>query len=452
VKCPSCRTECVLEGLVRNAEIAAKENIGGGINIEATPGALHRRLVSVLSESPGMPLDLLEKVVVVGEEHHCVPAFCFYCHGTMSFSCEVGHEEYQLHDTYKRDPSGGVRVTTKKHTYIVYSPSSGTVNDSLTIFASGSAKLAPQVKKLYSRLDPKRLVDVEDLEFPADVETHDFNLPMMRAFNECAAPIVEEALRKKVEKGFASHMYIRNSRIDGSRIEKDEPQRVFLGLYRFACTYGGRECIVWVTGDGRDAYAEGAPIDRWRLDDFNRRTAALAKASVPPQKKVGCLIYAVAAVCGSFAWYGISHYYNYGPGDTLLIILFALLAIGLVGLRIYALQKRKARKAGAEVDLRAFEDQKRRAAGPYLGATKTLRGVFGGGEGEEGTGAGGQAAEEPAAAARQAAPPAGGGDRGTGGAAWQAPPTKPAAPAVREPARPALSLDELMNIGKAKDK
>ena len=26
VKCPSCKTECVIEGLVKNAEIAAKEN------------------------------------------------------------------------------------------------------------------------------------------------------------------------------------------------------------------------------------------------------------------------------------------------------------------------------------------------------------------------------------------------------------------------------------------
>ena len=79
VVCPSCRTECVIEGLVKNAEIQAKENINSGMPLVADVGALHERIVKTLTNSPCMPLDLLERVEIVKEEHLCVPAYLFYC-------------------------------------------------------------------------------------------------------------------------------------------------------------------------------------------------------------------------------------------------------------------------------------------------------------------------------------------------------------------------------------
>jgi len=79
VQCPSCRNDCVLDGLVKNAEIAAKENINSGIPLTATPAMLHRQLVSQFYKSPDIPLDIFEKAEIVREEHHCVPAYCFRC-------------------------------------------------------------------------------------------------------------------------------------------------------------------------------------------------------------------------------------------------------------------------------------------------------------------------------------------------------------------------------------
>ena len=52
VVCPSCRTECVIEGLVKNAEIQAKENINSGMPLAADVGALHERIIKVLTNSP----------------------------------------------------------------------------------------------------------------------------------------------------------------------------------------------------------------------------------------------------------------------------------------------------------------------------------------------------------------------------------------------------------------
>lgn len=47
--------------------------------LAADVGALHERFVKVLTNSPCMPLDLLERVEIVKEEHLCEPAYLFYC-------------------------------------------------------------------------------------------------------------------------------------------------------------------------------------------------------------------------------------------------------------------------------------------------------------------------------------------------------------------------------------
>lgn len=47
--------------------------------LAADVGALHERIVEFLTNSPCMPLDLLERVEIVKEEHLCVPAYLLYC-------------------------------------------------------------------------------------------------------------------------------------------------------------------------------------------------------------------------------------------------------------------------------------------------------------------------------------------------------------------------------------
>ena len=437
----------MLEGLVKNAEIAAKENISSGINLDASSDALHRKLVSLSSEAPGMPLDFLEKTRVVREEHYCVPAFLFDCHGTMSFSYEVGHKEEQIYNTITNGHNGP-EVKTKKNTYIVYTPSNGTVNDSLTLFASGNIRLAPQIKRLYTRLDPNRLADVEDLEFPADVETCSFDIPKPRAFKECVEPIMEESLRKKVQSSVASRTYVRGLSLDGSRIEKGEPQRVFLGLYRVVCNYNGREYSMWAAGDGKDAYIEGAPVDSVRLRAYNAFTDNLAKASAPPVKAVGCLLFFLAAVGAFIAWAALAN--SHGSSDFLIGILCALLAAGFIALYIFLRQKRKVRMANAQSDLDAFNAERRKAAEPFR-ARKTLRGIYSKGVDDAGSDVPGEqtASEQRPAAYKQTAPPARSETTGTTTAS-----VAKQTQAAARPAEPrfALSLNDIKAIGSADDK
>ena len=47
VVCPSCKTECIIEGLVKNAEIQAKENINSGIPLAADKLLLNQCVVNV---------------------------------------------------------------------------------------------------------------------------------------------------------------------------------------------------------------------------------------------------------------------------------------------------------------------------------------------------------------------------------------------------------------------
>ena len=134
VQCPSCRNDCVLEGLAKNAEIADKENINCGVPLSASPSVLHRRLVSSLYEFPHIPLDTFDKTEVVRQEHHCAPAYIFYCNATASFTYESGtvvKQRVSEGETDKRYASTTTYTDTQWH------GQNGSVSASLTMLAPG---------------------------------------------------------------------------------------------------------------------------------------------------------------------------------------------------------------------------------------------------------------------------------------------------------------------------
>lgn len=141
VTCPSCRNECVLEGLAKIAEIAAKENINSGIPLTASPATLHRQLVRALYESPDTPVDVFDKIEVVQEKHYCVPAYCFYCNGTASFTYEAGNRR-----EHKTAIDLGDRTRVETERYTEWTHMSGSASISATLFAPGERKLAPQIQ------------------------------------------------------------------------------------------------------------------------------------------------------------------------------------------------------------------------------------------------------------------------------------------------------------------
>jgi hypothetical protein len=297
VKCPSCKSECVIEGLVKNAEMADKENINSGYPLFASSARLHKKLLAFLSESPSLPLDIFEKGEVVREEHHCVPAYLFYCNGTASYTYEAGNVRKQV---VVRDNGEKSWEETRSHTE--WTQMNGTANASATVFTSGSKTLAQQVNKLYMFLDPNKLVDYDELEFPHDVVTYDYNLPQAASFNETVKPYVEKVLERKAEKALAGKNYRDLTMGGGSRIDKDEIVRVFLGLYRIVFKYEGKEYAVWVTGDGENGINEGMPVDLERqkilAEKQKAKEQALANITAP---KTGWLTFGMW-VCILACW------------------------------------------------------------------------------------------------------------------------------------------------------
>ncbi|MCL1994774.1 MAG: hypothetical protein FWG63_01045 [Defluviitaleaceae bacterium] len=272
VTCPSCKTDSVIDGLVKNAEMAEKENIASGIPLTASSAILHRKLVSYIAETPGMPLDVFEKGVVVSEEHHCVPAFYFYTNGTASYTYEAGNVRQQK---IVRENTEKSWVETHKH--MEWTQMTGSANASAEVVASGNKKFSSQVKDLYMLLDGNKLHDFDELEFTHDVITHDYNYPQTASFNEHAKPYIEQLLRNNAKKQLSGKDF-RALNLGGSRIDKDEVVRIFLGMYRIVFEYNGKEYVIWATGDGEKATSEVMPVDSTREAAINSKKQDMEKA------------------------------------------------------------------------------------------------------------------------------------------------------------------------------
>jgi hypothetical protein len=286
VKCPSCKTECVIEGLVKNAEISAKENINSGISLTAPSALLHRHIVKSFYDSSSIPLDIFEKAEVIREERYCVPAYCFYCTGTASFTYEAGNIRQ-----HKTAIDLGDRTRIETQNYMEWTQMSSTASASTTLFVSGNKEFSSQIRELYLLQDPNQLVDIEELEFPPDVVTYDYNLPQTASFNESAKPYMDALLRNNAEASLKGKTF-RDLTMGGSNIQKDEVVRVFLGLYHVVYKYGGKEYSLWTTGDGQKILCDKSPSDEQRKKTFEEKKEEKerAKAAIPSAKTglLGC--------------------------------------------------------------------------------------------------------------------------------------------------------------------
>ena len=367
VRCPSCKTECVIEGLVKNAEIAAKENINSGISLSASPALLHNALISCIAESSAMPLDVFEKGEVVREETHCIPAYCFYCNGTSSFTYEKGVETSQLYDVKTKKGIG-----TQERIHTEWHPGSSSASVSMAVFASGNRKLAAQINSLYGDLDPRKLIDFEELDFPAEVETHSYDLPQPAAFNEYVEPKVEMLLQEKA-KGSVAGQNIRNFTSGGYSIQKDVV-RVFLGMYRIVFKYDDKEYSIWVTGDGEKIINEGMPVDEKQKKIIDEKKQEMEQnISAIPVPKAGKF---TAGLWGSIV-----------VGIILSNIIGALgMFLGIVGAITFGVLKKNMMKpyktqcteirTNFQTEIDALQAEAKNTAQKFKTENRTLRGIY----------------------------------------------------------------------------
>jgi len=353
----------------------AKENINSGIPLTASPGKLHQQLVSSLCDSSNMPLDVFDKVEVIREERYCVPAYCFYCNGTASFTYEVGDARSQ---TYTVDRGNKVEIYEKTRTE--WTPNSSSASISQTVFASGNKKLAAQISALYADFNPKNLVDIDELEFPHDVVTYDYNLPQPVAFNDYVQPALEEMLEEKALDNLIGNT--RNFSIGGSNIHK-EVVYVLLGLYRVIYKYNDQEYSIWLTGDGNKKYIDGdIPVDSKREAELDAINQAKEKAiSAVPDPKNGMVLEFGLVGAAILGFIGLTE--GIGVGIFLAIVGFfpgllvgAIHYIYVAGCNSSYDQQRKDIDAKFSKEIEALEAEVATAAKQFKERKQPLRGIY----------------------------------------------------------------------------
>ena len=374
IKCQFCLTESILENFVKNVEIAAKKNINSGIPLSASPAKLHRILVSVLSSAPNMPIDIFEQVEIIREERYCAPAYLFYCNGTMPFTYEFGVEKKRAHI---RSGKHGAYTVTKTETE--WNPGNSSVSASEVILVPGNKEMFSRVKELYKKFDHKKLIDIEELEYPYDVETYDYNLPELVAFNEHATPHVNEVLQRKVETSM-SNQNIRNLSKGGSSIQKDVV-RIFLGFYCVVFTYGGKEYEIWISGDGETVSHKKMPEDlSLKKDVKNRATAMEQEIALVSRPKTFFLTFCLTIGLGVIlAGAFLAVIDGYSLGWSLIAIGFIVVclfrAIKVERLRPYNEECAEIRsKHQEEIDV--LESREANAVRQFKTQQKNLRGIY----------------------------------------------------------------------------
>jgi len=390
VQCPSCKNDCVIEGLAKNAEIAAKENINSGVPLDASPATLHKQICTSLYKDDRIPLDVFSKIEVIREEHLCVPAYCYEYDAEAKITYEEGRQEVRQEKGYTSD--GGEKITTIKE--VKWHTERGDASASGTIFISGNKSIAPVVENLYSDLDHSQLVDIEHLDFPIDVNTLPYDYPEVSAFNEHAKPIIEAEVDKDGRKalnglsyeeyiprgGEAGVRYGRNYECKPPKITKTMT-RVYLGLYRLVYKYGGEEFEMFVTGNGDDTCYDKIPLCPERSSQLANKQ--LAKNSIKEEKKPGCFLWGLAIILPIFLFVyggiGLMDAIGEVAGGIIITLLTAGLIYGTVVFFKY--RNRKAKEydeafSKASGELNAFMAERDDVVNKFKEQKKALNGIY----------------------------------------------------------------------------
>ena len=345
VQCPSCLTECIVDGFSKNAEIIAKDNINSGIPLSATPDILHNKLAQILLDSQDIPIDVFEKIVVVRANQHYIPAYMFHCNGTSSFTYEAG---------VSRTETIVENLKNVEKTYIEWHPGSSSAAVSQTVIASGNRDFDFVINKLYVNLNSNKLVDIEDITISDNVDVHNYNIPEFSAFSENVVPVIDNMLNNKANES-VSKLNVRNLTMGGSNIQKDVI-RVILGLYNIVYTYKDKEFSIWFSGDGVYMYYDNIPTDHERI----RKRDELTKTT--KQKKPGIHIF-----------------YTLGIIFCSLFFFFILPLIGTVIFSVLLYRKNKDYKLfikNAKLELDNFNELLTTSKNNFTKRQKRLHGIY----------------------------------------------------------------------------
>lgn len=279
VVCPFCGTKNVVQGLVRNEEIKKKADINSGLALLLSDANLHRILLSVMANNIYAPLDFFEKANVLCVERVAVPAYYVYCNGIMNYSFEAGFERER-----QRVEKRGDDLVTVTENYTEWFPQQSSASEVRGFFAPANKEYAELIRRLFGNVDPNTLVDVERLNYPADIITYENDYPFTASFGTYVRPVMEKLLEDKAYEALAGRNY-RNVAFNGTNVAKDPEVRVFLSFYRIKYEYDETLYCLYVSNNGNCYFGDQMPIDQVRYgtvmakeeerDSINARTGWL---------------------------------------------------------------------------------------------------------------------------------------------------------------------------------
>lgn len=282
IECDHCGTMFKPDNMVRNNEILEKENINSGVMLKSPRSQLHKRVFDLIAGVEASPLDVFENLTIVKEEHVFIPMYLFMVSGSGTFNYEIGQRR-------QRQVREGDYMVTQNYTE--WTPVTQAVSCNKTYFVCGNNDYKKIVDRFPVLMNSGDLIDIEELEMPADAETASFNYPKAAAFENDVKPQANAVLKNMAE-GLLNGRNWRNGNIT-SNIHQDDLQRVYLALYRLTLKYGDETVTVWIDYKGRYAVADKPIVDPEREALISGQRKAIG--DVKPKGKGGWI--ALAVVC-----------------------------------------------------------------------------------------------------------------------------------------------------------
>ena len=348
--CEYCDKEFPVEGVVKNAEIAEKENIVGSMEMRTGPSDLHWHLVALLKNAEYIPLDVFEKTQILSVEKFCVAGYLFDCSITANYTYDVGNEREREHTSVTGNT---VTVSTRTHTEWTSQNSSHACSE--TVFCSGNKEFSDAVLDVWRDGDPSNLADIEDASaVSTDTITYGYNNPVSAAFDDKAKNYIEKSVKSAIRQQIRNQ-YWRNLNVSSPRVDKTN-KRVYLNLSKVAYFYDNRTYIMWVAGDGhRHSGRYPVDTDRQLKYDFMRAAA---------EKELPAYNWKLIAATVFMLWVG--------SGDKTIFFIIGLI---MAAFSVWTFVRRRKIKKDREA-FAAFDQERIAVVNKFIAERKGLAGIL----------------------------------------------------------------------------
>lgn len=279
IKCPYCDTETIISNAEHNLEILNKRNILGGLKFDMLDAGIHHMIIEMLSMASSAPLDVYENCVVKSVNKIIIPAYWFdNCTGMGTAQFEKGMEK-----EYNEIVGQGEYMHSEKRYRTEWFPMSSAVSATSDFVVSGNKEYSSLFETLYSNIHSPNIIDVEQLDYPADCITPDYDIPDAVVFNTSVKALMENTVREQANRTVGGNK-IRNLQITGISIQKGDVRRISVGIYEIVVEYGGTDYKLYLSNNGSTYTYTSLPSDQNRQLHIDQINQAIKDADTSRRK------------------------------------------------------------------------------------------------------------------------------------------------------------------------